>query len=505
MTEASPEGWASVKLEQVTAKVGSGSTPRGGSDAYQQTGIPLIRSMNVRFEGFSNDGLAFLSRSQAEQLKEATVRSGDVLLNITGASIGRVTQAPPHMDGARVNQHVCIIRPTPDIDGLYLSNYLASPSVQRMIWNEQYGVTRQALTKAQILDFDIPVPPRNEQLRMIGSIRRLIGLRNSASDHLSQVRAILKRFRQAVLAAACSGRLTEDWRQHNPNLSIGVADLLTGMTPGVSSVWVPNDEDPMELFEIPAEWAWASCEHLCDSHRALTYGVIKLGAPVENGTPTLRSSDVRWLRIDEEDVKCISKEIASDYARTFLRGGEILVTVRGTLGGVAVVPSHLAGFNISREVAVLPIHDSLVADFFCYAIAANWSQKWLMQVSKGVAYTGVNIRDLKRLPIPVPPMAEQREVVRRVKALLALADDIEQRATAALRRVDRMTQSILAKAFRGELVPTEAELARREGREYEPASVLLDRIKKERASAMAETTPSSKRKSLRKAKTASAE
>src|SRR5262249_39934149 len=123
MTEAAPEGWASIQLGEITTKVGSGATPRGGSDSYQRTGTALIRSMNVRFEGFSNDGLVFLNKSQADALNEVTVRSGDVLLNITGASIGRVTQAPPYMDGARVNQHVCIIRPIAEIDGEYLSKY----------------------------------------------------------------------------------------------------------------------------------------------------------------------------------------------------------------------------------------------------------------------------------------------------------------------------------------------------------------------------------------------
>jgi type I restriction enzyme S subunit len=293
---------------------------------------------------------------------------------------------------------------------------------------------------------------------------------------------ILKRFRQAVLAAARSGKLTEDWRERNSALSNTVADFVAGLVPGASSDCVPSEDDQMELFDIPSRWVWARCEHLCDPERAITYGVIKLGHHVKDGIPILRSSNVRWLRIDEENVKCISRQIASDYERTFLKGGEILVTVRGTLGGVAVVPSHLAGYNISREVAVLPINNSLRPDFICYAIAANWSQMWLSQVSKGVAYTGVNIRDLKRLPVPVPPTTEQEEIVRRVKALFELAERIDQQASAATLKVGRLTQSILAKAFRGELVPTEAELARRESRDYEPASVLLERIRKNRES-----------------------
>jgi len=180
--------------------------------------------MNVRFEGFAKEGLAFLNQRQADALKEVTVRSGDVLLNITGASIGRVTQAPAHMDGARVNQHVCIIRPFPEIDGAYLSHYLASPSVQRMIWKEQYGVTRQALTKSQILDFQIPLPPPDEQRRIVGRLDALLEQTNSARHHLSRVPAILKRFRQAVLAAACSGRLTEDWRSERREME--TADQL---------------------------------------------------------------------------------------------------------------------------------------------------------------------------------------------------------------------------------------------------------------------------------------
>lgn len=160
----------------------------------------------------------------------------------------------------------------------------------------------------------------------------------------------------------------------------------------------------------------------------------------------------------------------------------MLVTVRGSLGGVAVANENFAGFNISREVAVIPIQTDLVSHFFCLAIASKWSQNWLSEVTKGVTYEGVNIRDLKQLPLPVPPNKEQQEIVRRVEALFKLADAIEKRIEAAQLRADKLTQSILAKAFCGELVPTEAELARQEGHIFEPASVLLERIKAQRIS-----------------------
>ena len=99
----------------------------------------------------------------------------------------------------------------------------------------------------------------------------------------------------------------------------------------------------------------------------------------------------------------------------------------------------------------------------------------------GTASPHLNVGDIKRFPVPLPPTAERHEIVRRVEALFRLADAIEKRVAAATARAEKLTQAILAKAFRGELVPTEAELARREGRDYEPASVLLERIRAEQA------------------------
>ena len=206
------------------------------------------------------------------------------------------------------------------------------------------------------------------------------------------------------------------------------------------------------------------CAEVIESDRVITYGVIKLGPTVAGGVPVLRSSDVRFLRIERANVKTVSPSIASAYGRTFLRGSEVVVTVRGSLGGVAAVPASMAGFNVSREVAVVPVNRDHEPEFIALAIASDQSQRWLSEVEKGVAYTGINIEDLKQLPLPIPPKAEQRKIVRRVKALFSLADAIEMRVAAASARADKLTQAILAKAFRGELVPTEAERNRRRKR-----------------------------------------
>jgi type I restriction enzyme S subunit len=207
--------------------------------------------------------------------------------------------------------------------------------------------------------------------------------------------------------------------------------------------------------------------------------VIKLGPEISNGIPCLRTSDVKPLRVETSAVKRISKEVSEQYRRTLLRGGEVLVNVRGTLGGVAVVDPALRDWNISREVALIPVA-KVSSHFISLWIASLPCQNWLTGVTRGVAYTGINIEDLRMLPVALPSDAEQVEIVQRVEALFSLAERIESRLEETEKTVYDLIPSVLARAFRGELVPTEAELAKGDGRDYESASALLDRIWAER-------------------------
>jgi type I restriction enzyme S subunit len=113
----------------------------------------------------------------------------------------------------------------------------------------------------------------------------------------------------------------------------------------------------------------------------------------------------------------------------------------------------MAGLNVSREVAVIALVDRVNPWFFAYAAASAQCQRWLASKAKGVAYTGVNIEDLKNLPVPVAPRKEQDEIVRQVGVLFRMADQVEKRIVNAMRRAERSSQAILAKAFRGELIP----------------------------------------------------
>ena len=153
--------WAPINLGGVCTKIGSGATPRGGSDVYLQRGpYALIRSQNVYNEGFHHDGLAYIGDKHAAELDGVEVMKNDVLLNITGDSVARACQVDPGVLPARVNQHVAIIRPNPDkLDSRFLRYFLVSPDMQAKLlsWAGSGG-TRNALTKGMIESFDVFAP-----------------------------------------------------------------------------------------------------------------------------------------------------------------------------------------------------------------------------------------------------------------------------------------------------------------------------------------------------------
>jgi type I restriction enzyme S subunit len=158
---SNPKGWEKEALKECTSKIGSGSTPRGGKESYQEEGISLIRSLNVYDNEFLYKNLAHISDEQANQLKNVTVEIDDVLFNITGASVCRCTIVPVDVLPARVNQHVSILRPSKEkLNPLYLSHLMISESTKKQLLRvgSAGGAIMEAITKEQLEKYFIPVP-----------------------------------------------------------------------------------------------------------------------------------------------------------------------------------------------------------------------------------------------------------------------------------------------------------------------------------------------------------
>ncbi|MGV8812552.1 MAG: restriction endonuclease subunit S [Gelidibacter sp.] len=153
-----PEHWNVVKVKHFTEKIGSGVTPRGGAEVYQETGVPLLRSQNIYFDRFKIDNVAFISEEIHNSMNNSKVFKGDVLLNITGGSIGRCFYLTDEFKEANVNQHVCIVRPNENIVTEYLHLLLSSDGGQIQISLCQQGGNREALNFEQLKNFPFALP-----------------------------------------------------------------------------------------------------------------------------------------------------------------------------------------------------------------------------------------------------------------------------------------------------------------------------------------------------------
>ena len=274
---------------------------------------------------------------------------------------------------------------------------------------------------------------------------------NKARERLDRVPDILKKFRQTVLAAACSGRLTADWR-----------------------------EDVGEADELPSAWERRRLSSLCSRFE---YGSSKK-SDSEGEIPVLRMGNMQDGEVDWTNLKYTSdNEEIEKYA---LEPNTVLFNRTNSpelVGKTSIYrgerPAVFAGYLIR-------IHHGpdLDPEYLNYCLNAYDFREYCNHVkSDGVSQSNINAKKLAAYEMPWCEWEEQREIVRRVKSLFEVATRIEQHVVAGGTYTESITQAVLSKAFAGELVETEADLARREGREYEPATVLLGRIIAERAAA----------------------
>jgi type I restriction enzyme, S subunit len=205
------EGWEEKNLKELTTKIGSGSTPRGGQASYKSEGISLVRSMNVHDLEFKERNLAFIDEAQAKELNGVTLQEGDVLLNITGASVARCCVVPSEFLPARVNQHVSIIRPKKEIiDSRFLNLLLTSkPYKDQLLFTGEQGATRQAITKAQIEAFKINFPAEIQRQNEIVKSIDIIHIETERLRTILQAKLLnLDELKKSILQKAFSGELT---------------------------------------------------------------------------------------------------------------------------------------------------------------------------------------------------------------------------------------------------------------------------------------------------------
>lgn len=201
-----PEHWDVKKLKYLTSKIGSGITPSGGATTYVDKGIPLLRSQNIHFDGLVLDNVANISLNVHKSMKNSQVKQHDVLLNITGGSLGRCCYNSSN-DEMNVNQHVCIVRPNNLIKGEFLNGLMSSEVGQKQIWFFQQGGGREGLNFQNLKNFDFPLPSIDEQKEIIAHIEILKQhFKKSVDNYQTQIDR-LKEYKNILINQAVTGKI----------------------------------------------------------------------------------------------------------------------------------------------------------------------------------------------------------------------------------------------------------------------------------------------------------
>ena len=494
-SEQLPSGWVEVPLSSLV------DADRGITYGIVQTGpeypdgVPTVRGGDIKNFSIRISGLKRVNPRIENPYARTRLRGGEVLVAIRG-TVGSTAVAAEDMAGMNISREVAMLPVLPGVLPQYLMYFLGSPQAASEIQSNIKGVAQAGINLSDLRNLLVRVPPVSEQRRIVAKIEELQARTRRAREALASVAQLLESFRQSVLAAALRGDLTAKWRIHSPDIE--PASLLlqriraerrrqweavelgkmraTGKEPK-SNGWKQRYEDPepvdtSEMPELPEGWCWASLEELSSAVETICYGVVQPGSEIDDGVPLLRVCDIEEGQIRTDDLRSISHDVDRQYARSRLQGGEVVVTVVGTIGRVAVVPEALRGANIARAVARIVPLPQVQATWIGAALQTPRAQDWLAREAREVARKTLNIGTLARTAIPLAPLPEMQLIGSLVPQLLARGHSLEAAARVMLDRLDLQDQSILAKAFRGELVPQDPN--------DEPASVLLDRSRSQR-------------------------
>lgn len=194
-----PENWVWCRLGEICSKIGSGSTPKGSN--YSQSGFPFFRSQNIYNEGLVYDDIKFVSDEVQKQMNGTIVLANDILLNITGGSMGRCALVPEDFKEGNVSQHVCIIRPL-QVDRNYFHKIVLSPYFQKFIFSSTTGAGREGLPKYNLEQFAIPLPPLSEQKRIVAEIEKQLAKTKQLKEHIIANQQATEQLLKAMLHQA---------------------------------------------------------------------------------------------------------------------------------------------------------------------------------------------------------------------------------------------------------------------------------------------------------------
>lgn len=439
------------------------------SDRFTKTtGTPLIRIRDVTtgetetyYDGPITEGY--------------WVENGDLLVGMDGDFNVRRWQSTRGL----LNQRVCKITPDTNSFDTRLLEYLL-PGYLRLINQATSSVTVKHLSSRTLAELPLPLPPLAEQRRIVATLDALTARLARARAELERVPDLSEKQNLSILRAGMRGGLSADWRESNPVEPVastlsriaapqqgrGGREATDKVIPGVAGLAV-NDPGT----ELPEGWAWVPLLRIAKQETGHTPSRSKPDY-WDGGVPWIgiRDAGAHHGRYIDATAQTISEAGLANSSARLLPAGTVCLSRTASVGYVTIMARTMA---TSQDFATWTCTEALLPEYLMYALMAEGDE--IRNFGMGTTHTTIYFPEVRAFHIALPPVEEQKEIVARIKAMLARAERLEAEATRARSLLDRLESALLAKAFRGELVPQDPN--------DEPAQALLDRIRAQRAAA----------------------
>ncbi len=498
MSEPTPKGWALTRLRDVIhLRTGPFGSALHQSD-YIAGGTPLVNPMHIVGGRVTPSADMTVSTQMAAKLSEYRLQPGDVVLGRRG-EMGRCAVISEREQGWLCGTGSLIVRPLqralqPD----YLQLLLTSRRVVDYLLAASVGSTMANLNQQHLLDMEVLLPPAAEQTRIVSKLEELLSDLDAGVAELKAAQSKLQQYRQSLLKAAVEGSLTAAWREAHPAPEETGANLLArillerrarweaqqlakfeaqGKAPPKG--WQGKYQEPTgptveQLADLPLGWTWCALGQVLGS---LTSGSRDWSPYYDRGDSIfVMAQNVRPWRPDFTFKQHVDPPQGHrDRARSEIRQDDLLVTIVGANTGQSCrVDSELQSHFVCQSVALLRPVESATAEYLNAVLnSEGHGQRQFREMNYGAGRPHLSFDQLESVLIPLPPLAEQAEILAQIGSALSSIDQVETEVRLLFKQSVAQRQNLLRAAFAGQLVPQDPA--------DEPAAELLARIRAERA------------------------
>lgn len=526
--EELPSGWLKTTLGELALDPKSDIVdgPFGSrlkATEYVNEGLPIIRIQNIERNKFIQKNLKFVTAKKTKELQRHSYLSGDIVITKLGDPLGKACFVPPEMEHGLIVADIVRVRIKHDfIFEEFLVYQINSTQVSRQLAVKTKGTTRPRVNLSHVRALEILVPPLNEQKRIVSKIEELFTKLDAGEAELRKAKEQVKLYKKSILKSAVEGKLTEEWRKEHQDEIEPASVLLEKILKERRVKWeeeqlkqmeakgkVPKDDkwkkkykEPIKLQNIPTwkkpdEWCFASLDQI---FMEKTVGLVK-----SQKEQNQEAKGIRYLKMNnvttegQTDLEnLVFVEATKDEINKYkLENGDIVFNTRNSfelVGKTGLIKSLSEVILYNNNLIRFRTGKHMSADFVVYQMISILFKEQLESVKKATTnIAALYAKDVMPLALYCPPLQEQLQIVKELDRCFSLANEALAVIKKELIRCQRLKQSILKKAFSGKLVSQRLN--------DEPASSLLEKIKKEKTILEQKAKTTGKKKSAEKSKT----